>query len=283
MTISEYRIKFTEMLSGKYPKEEIDTFFYWLVESFLELSKTQVFLNPEYQLSKSEENQLISALTRLSDYEPIQYILGYTEFFGLTLRVSSAVLIPRPETEELVKLVIDYATKELNKKIKIADIGTGSGCIAIALAKNLPQVSVDAIDISENALKIASENADKNGVKVNFIQADILKTTKLNQSYDVIVSNPPYVRWSEKELMSPNVYDYEPEEALFVKDASPIIFYEKIADLATQSLKPNGKLFFEINEHFAEALKTFLTDKKFQDIRIHKDIFGKDRMLSCTR
>lgn len=282
MTIFEYRTKFREVLSDKYPKEEIDTFFYWLLEAYFKLTKTHVFLNAEHRLSISEKNQLSEALKRLSTYEPIQYILGETEFYGLSFRVNPSVLIPRPETEELVTLVFNFVKNELNENVKIADIGTGSGCIAISVAKQLPQARVDAYDISSNALTIASENAIRNNVNVSFIKADILKLTALNQTYDVIVSNPPYVCWSEKKLMTQNVFEYEPEEALFVEDSSPLIFYEKIAALASHYLNPNGKLFFEINERFGEAIKTLLSKQNFKDIRIHKDLFGKDRMVSCT-
>ena len=212
-------------------------------------------------------------------FEPIQYILGETEFYGLPFKVTPATLIPRPETEELV----DWIIANCNKNPKtLLDIGTGSGCIAIALAKNLPAVKVSAMDISEEALKVASENAIYNKVTVNFSKKDILGTSTLPQKYDVIISNPPYVRNSEKEMMQKNVLDFEPASALFVEDDNPLLFYSKIAKLAKNYLNPNGFLFFEINEYLSKEVIQLLERESFSEIELKQDFFGKDRMIKCT-
>lgn len=281
MTLRELKTIFHSQLSTKFPAEEIDSFFYWLLEDFLDLSRLQFALDPEKEILKVGEAKVNDALARLEKYEPIQYITGKTEFYGLPFKVSKAVLIPRPETEELVEMILsDSKTVETQK---ILDIGTGSGCIAIALAKNLPESKVSAIDISHDALEIAKQNAILNEVDVNFMNMDILNVDFLPQSYDIIVSNPPYVRNQEKEMMKENVLEYEPEAALFVSDTNPLVFYKKIAHLAKDKLSPNGKLFFEINEYLGDDLVSFLKEIGFKEIRLHKDFAQKDRMISCRR
>jgi release factor glutamine methyltransferase len=221
----------------------------------------------------------VEASNRLQHFEPIQYILGETEFYGLPFKVTPATLIPRPETEELV----DWILAHYNKNHKtLLDIGTGSGCIAITLAKNLPSLEISAMDISEETLKIASENAKDHKVGVIFSKVDILNALALPQKYDIIVSNPPYVRNSEKKNMQKNVLDYEPTMALFVEDDNPLLFYSKIAALAKNYLNPKGFLFFEINEYLGKEVIQLLKRESFSEIELKKDFFGKDRMIKCT-
>lgn len=288
MEIQQLKINFKNKLSGLYPEQEIESFFNILSEEYLGLSRINIALNAARIISDDEVAKFQNALVRLQTFEPVQYIIGETEFYGLPFKVNKNTLIPRPETEELVEWMLTEFSESrklgkdfLNKEFEILDIGTGSGCIAISLAKNLPKVNVSAIDVSEEALKIARLNADLNEVEINFLQTDILKAKTLPANYDCIVSNPPYVRELEKEQMLPNVLKYEPEIALFVKDEDPLLFYRAIAHLAKLHLKPQGKLYFEINEFLGKDLTTLLRDEGFQKIQIKKDIYGKDRMLKC--
>ena len=279
MTIEKLKIYFAQNLEGLYPSEEIESFFFLLVEKYLHLSKVDTVLKKKDEVSEEIKGQFNEAANRLQHFEPIQYILGETEFYGLFFKVTPATLIPRPETEELV----DWIIANCNKNHKaLLDIGTGSGCIAITLSKNLPAVQVSAFDISEEALKIASENAVYNKVEVIFSKVDILNTSLLPQKYDVIVSNPPYVRNSEKEKMHKNVLDFEPASALFVEDDNPLLFYSKITKLAKNYLNPKGFLFFEINEYLSEDVIQLLERESFSEIELKKDFFGKDRMIKCT-
>ncbi|OAD91246.1 protein-(glutamine-N5) methyltransferase, release factor-specific [Aequorivita soesokkakensis] len=281
MNLAELKKNFTTTLSGIYPSEEIQSFFNILSEKYLNLSRIEIALNPEKEISKEDAEKFQAALLRLKNYEPIQYILGETEFFSLPFKVNQHTLIPRPETEELVEWILNNSEFRIQNS-EFLDIGTGSGCIAISLAKNLPDSKIFALDISEQALKVAQQNSELNEVKVDFIQADILKTKTLPKQYDVIVSNPPYVRELEKKQMQQNVLKYEPDSALYVKDKDPLLFYRVISQLAKNHLKANGKLFFEINEYLADELTELLKIEGFQNIEIKKDIFGKDRMLKCN-
>jgi len=279
VTIEKLKIYFAQNLEGLYPSEEIESFFFLLVEKYLHLSKVDTVFKKKDEVSEEIKGQFTKAANRLQHFEPIQYILGETEFYGLPFKVTPTTLIPRPETEELV----DWIIANCNKNHKaLLDIGTGSGCIAIALAKNLPAVQVSAFDISEEALKIASENAVYNKVEVIFSKVDILNTSLLPQKYDVIVSNPPYVRNSEKEKMQKNVLDFEPASALFVEDDNPLLFYSKITKLAKNYLNPKGFLFFEINEYLSEDVIQLLERESFSEIELKKDFFGKARMIKCT-
>jgi release factor glutamine methyltransferase len=236
-------------------------------------------LRPEKELSSIEIEKFESAIHRLSLHEPIQYIIGETEFLGLKFKVDEHVLIPRPETEELVQWLLDDIRESKNpSNLKILDIGTGSGCIAISLAKNLPNAEIFALDISEKALKTAKENAGLNKVKVNFIQADILNLEALAGKFDIIVSNPPYVREMEKTEMHRNVLENEPDLALYVKDTDPLIFYKKITKLAEESLIKEGNLYFEINQYLANETEEILKNFGFKT-GLKKDIFGNYRML----
>lgn len=283
MTISNLKSNFIHALSGIYPLEEIESFFNILAQEFLNLSRIQIALDRDQFVSAEKVEKIKTATERLKMYEPIQYIVGDTEFFGLTFKVNPSTLIPRPETEELVQYIIDDVSELKNNSnhVELLDIGTGSGCIAISLAKNLQNSKVSAMDVSSEALKIANENARENKVNITFLEQDILLCKALPGKYDIIVSNPPYVRELEKEWMQPNVLKHEPELALFVKDSDPLIFYRKIAELSRDSLKPNGKLFFEINEYLGEEMTELLVGLGFRDIEVKKDIFEKDRMLKC--
>ncbi|MBK5214098.1 MAG: peptide chain release factor N(5)-glutamine methyltransferase [Flavobacteriaceae bacterium] len=284
MNISELKKKFKKQLSGLYPSEEIQSFFSILSEKYLKLSRIEIALNPEKIISEEAFEKFQRAVLRLKNHEPIQYIIGETEFFGLPFKVNKHTLIPRPETEELVEYIISEQKPITHNSqlITILDIGTGSGCIAIALAKNLPNSKISAIDISGEALNIARQNAALNGVEVAFFHTDILKAQSLPKLYDLIVSNPPYVRELEKKQMQQNVLNHEPESALYVSDEDPLLFYRAISQLAKKHLKPNGKLFFEINEYLAVELTKHLKVEGFQNIEVKKDIFGKDRMIKCN-
>jgi len=269
-----------DQLSSKYPRQEIESISKLIFEKILGLSRLQVYLNQHETISPANLAQITEIVNRLIQFEPIQYILGETEFYGLPLKVSAAVLIPRPETEELVDWIINN-NPPINPTI--LDIGTGSGCIPIALSKNLPGASVDGWDISSEALMVARENAKLNQVKVNFIYADVINQgyPVQPQKYDIIVSNPPYVTISEQLSMLKNVIDYEPYIALFVPDNDPLRFYHAIADVAINQLKTGGKLYFEINEKFGNETAVLLSSKGFEKIIIRKDINGKERMLKA--
>ncbi|WP_432411462.1 peptide chain release factor N(5)-glutamine methyltransferase [Rasiella sp. SM2506] len=293
MNLKQLKSNFTKTLSELYPSEEIQSFFNWLAEHYLGYSRFEVSIKGEEEISEVVEAKFSEALQRLQNHEPIQYILGETEFYGLPFKVTPDTLIPRPETEELVEWIVLDSQEIQETPLKphashltpdtFLDVGTGTGCIAISLAKHIKEAKVSAIDISAAALKIASENATMNEVTVNFIHADILKTTTLSQHYDVMVSNPPYVRALEKEHMQPNVLQHEPEAALFVSNEDPLLFYRTIATLAKTHLTPNGALYFEINEYLSEEMQIMLSDEGFDEIELKKDVFGKYRMLKCRR
>ena len=278
MNIAEFKAKFISILREDYLEREVHSFFIILSETYLGMTRLQVALNPEKELSPAEREKLENALERLRAHEPIQYITGKTEFFGIPFRVNKSVLIPRPETEELVEWILNDLQTSASKNLKILDIGTGSGCIAIALAKNLPAASVTAVDISEDALETAKKNAEDNKVRINFLKFDILRAETLPLDYDIIVSNPPYVREQEKKAMHANVLNHEPTGALYVKDEDPLLFYEKITLLAKEALPVGGNLYFEINQYLGEETKLLLTNNYFS-ANLKKDIFGNERML----
>tara|TARA_B110000240_G_C13419110_1_gene418608 strand:- start:18 stop:881 length:864 start_codon:yes stop_codon:yes gene_type:complete len=286
MNLKEFKLFFNEALSKTYPKTEIDSFFFILMEEKLHLQRIDTVLKPDFLIS--EENLIIlkSILKSLEREEPIQYILGNTEFYGLSFFVNKNTLIPRSETEELVAWVqteiAALRTKNQNKFLSILDIGTGTGCIPISLAKNIDSVKISAIDISSEALLVAKENALLNKVAINFIELDILNAEKLPQKYDIIVSNPPYVRELEKVEIKNNVLENEPHLALFVADDNPLIFYSKIADLAKKQLLKNGLLFFEINQYLGRETLQMLQEKGFKNSELRKDLFGNYRMIKCN-
>ncbi|WP_028891981.1 peptide chain release factor N(5)-glutamine methyltransferase [Tenacibaculum sp. 47A_GOM-205m] len=286
MQLKDYRIHFTKELESIYPKREIDTFFFLLIEEYLELQRIDLTLQPALEIPSEKYGLLNTALARLKKEEPIQYILGKTEFYGYPFKVNENTLIPRPETEELVEWILNEV-KELDlennkQKLSILDIGTGTGCIPISLKKELPNAKVSAIDVSEEALKIANENALLNEAEITFIHQDILKTESLPKQYDVIVSNPPYVRELEKIEIKNNVLENEPHLALFVDNDNPLIFYKKIADLAIKSLTKNGVLFFEINQYLGSETIEMLKRKGFTKVELRKDLFGNNRMIKAT-
>ena len=282
MTIKTIKNQFAETLSELYPSEEIHSFFSILSEKHLGMTRLELTLNPEMILSEDISEKYLEALKRLQTHEPIQYIIGETEFYGLRFKVNRDTLIPRPETEELVDWIFSESKTQHPAPVNILDIGTGSGCIAISLSKNIVGSSVSAIDFSEDTLDVAKQNALLNKVDIDFIRMDILKVQELPDHYDIIVSNPPYVRNMEKEKMQRNVLNFEPASALFVSDVNPLVFYKKIASLAKNHLTANGSLYFEINEYFSEDMVAMLNEFNFKNITVKKDLFGKDRMIKCT-
>ena len=278
MLLREIKNIYHSELDAIYSKEEVDSFFYLVIEHYLDFERFVLAIKPQLVVTKAEEQPLFEALGQLKQEKPIQYILGSTQFMDLEYKVNEHVLIPRPETEELVRWIIDDLELNENKEINILDIGTGSGCIAISLAKYLNYAKVDALDISEKALEVAQKNADLNKVEVGFFHADILKLEYLEDKYDIIVSNPPYVRMLEKEQMKSNVIENEPELALFVEDKDPLVFYQKIIEFAKSKLKKGGCLYFELNQYLGEETKALL-ENDFSLVELRKDMFGNDRML----
>lgn len=287
MLLQEYKINFLSNLSPIYGKDEVQQFFYILCESILKLSRIEVSLNYDYTLTEGQLTAFKQAEGRLLKSEPIQYIVGNTYFYGSEFNVNEHTLIPRPETEELVEWVLKDHKENLRNYL---DIGTGTGCIAVSLAKNLPNnkdtaaPKVTAIDFSAEALKMANLNADANKVAIDFLQLDILEQERLDQSYDVIVSNPPYVRDLEKKEMHANVLDFEPASALFVPESDPLLFYRKIAQLIKNSYPKQEKtryLYFEINEYLATETKDMLEQYGFKNIEIKNDFRGKPRMIKA--
>ena len=284
MKIKDYRAQFIQKLSLIYDTTEAESFFYLILEEKKQLKRVDLALNPELAFSKDEIQFWNSILEKLLKEIPIQYLLGKTSFYGLDFEVNPDVLIPRPETEELVEWIVEsQKPKAKSQKITILDIGTGSGCIAISLAKNIQNAEVFAIDVSEKALATAKKNAEINEVKVIFIEKNILETYDLEQQFDIIVSNPPYVRNLEKQEIKKNVLDNEPHLALFVEDNDALVFYRKIAELAQKNLSPNGKLFFEINQYLGKEMMELLQKMNFKNIELRKDIYGNDRMIRGTR
>jgi release factor glutamine methyltransferase len=285
MTLKECRLHIHEALSKIYPKTEIDSFFFLMIEEKLNLQRIDTVLKPDFLISQDNLTTFLKIIKRLQNEEPIQYILKKTSFYGLPFIVDKNTLIPRPETEELVAWIIEEASKgKLHKKDKISilDIGTGTGCIPISLAKNLIKSSVSAIDISQKALLIAKKNALLNNTKIDFFEMDILNTESLPQKFDIIVSNPPYVRELEKIEIKKNVLQNEPHLALFVDNNNPLLFYKKIADLAIEYLRQDGLLFFEINQYLEKETVKMLEMKGFKNIELRKDLFGNYRMIQCN-
>ncbi|WP_396166195.1 peptide chain release factor N(5)-glutamine methyltransferase [Flavobacterium sp.] len=294
MLLKTYRTTFLLELSTIYDAQEIESFFYLILECFHNKKRIDLALGPNMEMDAMQLLRWESVLAELKKEKPIQYILGETEFYGLPFLVNVNTLIPRPETEELVEWIIKSTNYEIQStKLRILDIGTGSGCIAISLAKNIPNAEVSAIDVSEKALATAKKNAEINKIVVNFINVDILKINDLAElptsnfqlptQFDIIVSNPPYVRNLEKAEIKPNVLEYEPHLALFVEDTDALLFYRKIANLAKENLSENGQLFFEINQYLGKETVELLEDLGFKNIELKKDIYGNDRMIRSTR
>lgn len=284
MKLKDLENIFQETLGHIYAKEEITSFFFICTESFYKITRLQLALDTDLSITKAEQEPIFETLEALKNEKPIQYIIGETEFYGLSFKVNENTLIPRPETEELVHWILANVN-DLEKPIKILDIGTGSGCIAISLAKALEKAEVFAVDVSPEALKVARNNADINGVNVTFIEADILNTISLENlsDFDIIVSNPPYVRVLEKEEMKANVLDNEPHLALFVADNEALIFYKAISVFAEKHLKSGGQLFFEINEYLGKEMIKLVESFSFDTIELKEDLFEKDRMLKAIK
>lgn len=281
MILRDFREYYLNQLSVEFPAEECQSLFYITTEYILNLSKIEVAINLQRELIKSELQQLNQVINRLLNHEPIQYIIGSTEFYGLQIQVNKYVLIPRPETEELVDWIIKDITND--SQLNILDIGTGSGCIAIALAKYLRDSKISALDVSEEALKVAKSNAQLNQVDIDFILKDILNFNDSQKMYNVIVSNPPYVRHSESLHMKKNVLDNEPHLALFVEDEDALLFYRKIINFAKKSLNLRGALYFEINEYLGPQMVQLMSDEGFSNIELRHDIFNKDRMIKGVK
>ncbi|WP_067035829.1 peptide chain release factor N(5)-glutamine methyltransferase [Allomuricauda sp. CP2A] len=306
MLLREIKNIFHKELDEIYPIEEVDAFFYRCVEHYLKLERFVLAVQPQLTLGKEEEQPLFEALSQLKQERPLQYILGMAHFMDMELKVNESVLIPRPETEELVQWILEDFEKQSNqdaersrsvistppndRSLQILDIGTGSGCIAIALAKHIPTAKVFALDVSEDALEVARENAQKNQVDITFLHQDILAPNPelgldldlaLALDFDIIVSNPPYVRELEKGKIKNNVKEHEPGTALFVPDEDPLLFYKAIAQFSKANLKKGGSLYLEINQYLGEETKALLKAHNFSEIELRKDLFGNDRMLKA--
>jgi release factor glutamine methyltransferase len=331
MTLRELQHNFHAQLDAIYGKNEVHGFFKLLVEHHLNFKPIEIVLQPNYNVSNAEQDYFNEAINRLRQEEPIQYILGVTEFFGMPFKVNPYTLIPRPETEELVQWIIDEESNSNpdsrrgqipipiapdsyrdgtkfqipnlsadwhdsnNKHLTILDIGAGSGCIAVSLAKHLPNTKVYALDISPEALDVARENAELNGVEVECIEADILTSchaelppdvragVSASHKFDIIVSNPPYVRELEKSTIKNNVLKHEPHLALFVEDDDPLLFYKAICEFAVHNLKPKGRLFFEINQYLGAEMKQLLSTFDFESVELRQDVFGNDRIIKSIK
>jgi release factor glutamine methyltransferase len=285
--LREIKNIFHTELDTLYGKEEVSSFFYLVIEHYFDLERFVLALQPDLLITKAQEPILFKALFELKLEKPIQHILCTSHFMDLDFKVNEQVLIPRPETEELVRWILDDV-KHRNQPLTLLDIGTGSGCIPIALAKNISNATITALDISSDALKIAKENAKTHFVTIDFFQADILKLEfefefEFELEFDVIVSNPPYVRELEKESMHSNVIDHEPKIALFVPDANPLQFYKAIVKFASDHLKAKGCLYLEINQYLGTEMITLLEEYGFSSIELRKDMFGNDRMLKGSK
>ena len=288
-SLRSYYQNFVIQLQTIYEVSEAESIANIVFEEILYIKKQHIFFLDK-QINDGEIEQLNFILGKLLKHEPVQYVLGVADFFGFRFKVDKNVLIPRRETEELVDLIIKdvrntkpESGSQIEKEINILDIGTGSGCIAISLKKNLPFAQLTAIDISKEAIKVASENAFLNKVAVDFIEADILNSqlSSLDSQFNIIVSNPPYITVEEKNKMLKNVLEFEPHNALFITNNDPLQFYKAIADFAKDHLKENGKLYFEINEMFGNEVKEMLEDKDFTQVEIIKDMQGKERIVKC--
>ena len=277
-TINDLEKIYLETLGSMYSNREIKSIFKLLILELLKIDSSSYLINKNHIISINKKSKVIDCLNRLKAYEPIQYILGYTNFLDYKIKVNKSVLIPRNETEELV----NWCKCFLKKNDKVIDLGTGSGCIAISLAK---YNKVIALDKCNNSLKIAKLNAKNNKVNIHFIQDDILtfnKKTKLKEKQNIVISNPPYVLNNQIKKMHKNVYMYEPKSAIFVNNENPLVFYEKIILFSINNLHKNGLLFFEINELFGNEIVCLLKESNFNDIELKKDINGRDRMIKAT-
>lgn len=274
-SIKSVQAYFDEKLKGQYALRDVQLFTELCLEAKFGLSKTDLILSVR-RFSESELLQIIGVIKRLKNNEPIQYILETVHFYGLNFKVTSGALIPRPETEELVDLIVKSKAQG-----RIVDIGTGTGIIPVSLAKNLSNVEIHAIDVSPDALKIAEYNALENKVKVQFHLIDILESELPIEDIDLVVSNPPYVLESDKKVMSPHVLEYEPHLALFVDDNNPLVFYKRIVRLADQKLKAGGFIYLEIHENFGQEMLELLSH--FKKVELLQDLQGKDRFIVAEK
>ena len=272
MKLASFKKEFLKAITPLYNKDEASSLYYMLCEEVLSIPKSKLIIAEDMDLTIEKTNQLYNCLERLKKHEPIQYVLGKTKFCNLNFSVNESVLIPRPETEELVNIILK---NELGNKT-VLDIGSGSGCIAVSLAKHSPKAKVTALDICKDAIELSQRNAKENDVNLEFINADILNY-KSDKKYDSIVSNPPYVIESEKKHMSKNVLDYEPELALFVKNDDPLQFYKAILDFAKNSLNKNGEIYFEINESYKDKIMELVNNYGYSNVDCKLDVFGKYR------
>ena len=269
--------KVKQHLTDLYASKEIESIYYLILEDIFGLNRIDTILNQSIGVTESQERKLSDVLDRLYTHEPIQYILGHTEFCGRKFSLDQSVLIPRPETEELVQLIIK---ENQTTSPKILDVGTGSGCIAVTLQLELDAMMV-ACDIAKKALTLAKCNATSLGAQIKFLQIDILQQRPEVTPLDVLVSNPPYVTENDKKQMQTNVLDHEPSLALFVSDQDPLIFYKRITDLGRELLKPGGKLYLEINERFGKEIATLLKDQGYSDIEVKQDLHDRDRFVKA--
>ena len=270
-----------DALKGYYPDSEALALAKMLLVEVFGFSTLELYGGKDKEFSEKHRSVLIEMIRRLQKNEPIQYIIGIESFGGLTFEVNPNVLIPRPETQELVSWIVEDCQSE--KSVRILDVGTGSGCIPVSLAKQLPEAEVESWDISEGALEVASRNCERNGVKVLLRRKDVLKAAPEGVFYDVIVSNPPYITHKEKVDMEANVLDWEPSLALFVPDEDPLLFYRKIAQLGCELLKEGGSLYFEINRAYGQETALMLNELGYNQIELKKDSWGNDRMIKAKR
>lgn len=288
MLLREIKNIYHSELDAIYGKEEVNSFFYLLIEHYFDLERFILAIQPELVIDKKQETVIFQALSELKLEKPIQHIIGTTHFMDLDFKVNEHVLIPRPETEELVRWILDDH-KNTAKILTILDMGTGSGCIPISLDKNLTDAKVFGLDISKDALKVAEENNALLNSDVKFYEADILSldmetsAKELDEKFDIIISNPPYVRELEKAEMQNNVIDHEPSLALFVPDEDPLKFYSAVVNFAANHLNENGCLYLEINQYLGEETKQLLEKSNFKTIELRKDMFGNDRMIKGIR
>jgi release factor glutamine methyltransferase len=266
-------------LAGVAEPQEVQAMIRIICEDIFNYDQVDVALRQESELPDFAQERVTEIIARLRRHEPLQYIVGSARFHGHRFKVTPAVLIPRPETEQLIDMIVD---ENPASDLRVLDMGTGSGCIAISLARALKFAQVDALDVSRDALAVARENAAALKVKVRFFESDML-SPQPPARYDIIVSNPPYVCWSERESMERNVLDYEPGQALFVPDNDPLLFYKAIAAYATASLERGGRLYLEINQRFGNEIKRLLEDHGFDEVRIIEDSYGRTRFAAAVK
>lgn len=279
MNLEEFYKLIQVKLDRKFDKNEVEEFFFRLIDHYCQVDRLKYILNSKLELNKIEEVNLVRSIKFLEKESPIQYITGQTQFMGMNFTVNKNVLIPRPETEELVRWIV----QDLHSNKRVLDIGTGSGCIATSLSKLMDNCIVFGWDISSDALDIASKNSKNNSVNVKYDLVDITNEKQCSEKFDIIVSNPPYVTQDDKLLMSKNVISYEPHIALFVKENDPLFFYNKILNFSKKNLISNGTIYFEINENFSKQVNKLLKKEGFHDIIVRKDFRGKYRMIKATK